>query len=343
MERTRLGRTNLAVGRTAFGALPIQRVNFDDAKRILRKAYDNGVNFFDTARLYTDSEEKIARALHDIRQNIYIATKTYAKDSQTFFKDLETSLKILRTDYIDVMQFHNIEFLPEEQASDGLYNAMLEAKKRGMIRFIGISNHKLSNAISAAESGLYDTVQYPLSHISTPDELRIVDVCRKNDVGLIAMKALAGGIITNAAASFAFLRQFDNVVPIWGIQREHELDEILGFENNPPALDEELRKIINLDRQELGGAFCRGCGYCLPCPAKIPIPMAARMSFLLRRSVHQNLLTDEWKKNMERIMECTGCNHCKDHCPYDLNTPELLKIMYDDYEKFYQDYIEPVN
>ena len=202
MEKIRLGRTNLMVGRTAFGALPIQRVDFDEAKLLLRKAYDNGVNFFDTARGYSDSEEKIGDALHDVRQDIYIATKSLAKDSQGFFKDLETSLMNLKTDYIDIIQLHNPEILPDPEDPDSLYNSMLKAKEKGIVRFIGITNHKLSNAISVAESGLYDTVQFPLSSLSSNEELKIVEVCRKNDVGLIAMKALSGGLITNASTSF---------------------------------------------------------------------------------------------------------------------------------------------
>jgi predicted aldo/keto reductase-like oxidoreductase len=338
MEKTRLGRTNLMVGRSSFGALPIQRVDFDEAKLLLRKAYDNGVNFFDTARGYSDSEEKIGNALHDVRQDIYIATKSMAKDSQRFFKDLETSLMNLKTDYIDIIQLHNPEILPDPEDPDSIYNAMLKAKEKEMVRFIGITNHKLSNAINAVESGLYDTVQFPLSSLSSNKELKIIEVCRENDVGLIAMKALSGGLITNASTSFTFLRQFGNVVPIWGIQRECELDEFLELEKNPPALDENMIEIIRRDKEELSGAFCRGCGYCLPCPAQIPIPTAARMSLLLRRAPYSSFLTDEWRDNMNRIQECTDCHHCKDHCPYGLDTPSLLKTMLDDYQKFYEEH-----
>jgi predicted aldo/keto reductase-like oxidoreductase len=338
MEKARLGRTNLMVGRTAFGALPIQRVDFDEAKLILRKAYDNGINFFDTARGYSNSEEKIGYTFHDVRQEIYISTKSMAKDAQSFFKDLETSLQKLQTDYIDIIQLHNPAQLPDPEDPDSLYGALLKARDQGMVRFIGITSHKLSTAISAAESGLYDTVQFPLSSLSSSEDLKLVEVCRKNDVGLIAMKAMSGGLITNAATSFAFLRQFEIVVPIWGIQRERELDEFLGLEKNPPILDAKMLEIIRKDKEELSGTFCRGCGYCLPCPAEIPIPMAARMSFLLRRAPYRDFLTDEWKNNMERIQDCTECHHCKDHCPYGLDTPGLLKTMLEDYHKFYAEH-----
>ncbi|MDP4091949.1 MAG: aldo/keto reductase [Bacillota bacterium] len=339
MNYTKLGRTNLTVGRTGFGALPIQRVSFEEARLLLRKAFDNGVNFFDTARAYTNSEEKIGYSLSDIRKEIYIATKSGATDKKTFFEHIETSLKNLKTDYIDIIQLHNPDKLPDPKDPDGLYSALLEARQKGIVRFIGITSHKLSNALEAAESGLYDTVQFPLSSLSSDQDLKVVDVCKKNNVGLIAMKALSGGLITNAASSFAFLRQYENVVPIWGVQREVELDEILGYEKTPPELDDKMLEIIRKDREELSGSFCRGCGYCMPCPAGIQIPMAARMSLLLRRSPYQNLINEYWRENMELIEKCTQCNNCRNHCPYGLDTPNLLKFMLKDYREFYKEHI----
>ena len=334
MDKIKFGRTDLLVGRTAFGALPIQRISFDDAKHLLRKAYENGINFFDTARAYSDSEEKMGYALADVRKEIIIATKSHAKDKKTLFEHLETSLKKLKTDYIDIYQLHNPESLPSPSEQEELYGALIDAKKAGMIRFIGITNHRLDIAKKTVESGLYDTIQFPLSSLSSNEDLALIDLCKKNNVGLIAMKALSGGLITNAASTFAFLRQYENVVPIWGIQRDSELDEFLSLEKNPPVLDDEMLKIIEKDRAQLAGAFCRGCGYCLPCPANIPIPMAARMSLLLARAPYQGFLTDEWKGNMESISKCVDCGHCKKNCPYGLDTPNLLKTMLREYREF---------
>jgi uncharacterized protein len=152
---------------------------------------------------------------------------------------------------------------------------------------------------------------------------------------VIAMKALSGGLITHVASTFAFLRQYDNVVPIWGIQKDSELDDFLTLEKAPPVLDREILEIIEKDRRELSGGFCRGCGYCMPCPAGIPIPMAARMSLLLRRAPYQPLLSDEWKENMNRIENCIDCGQCRKQCPYKLDTPEILKSMLGDYRDFY--------
>lgn len=335
MDKIKLGRTNLMVTRSGFGALPIQRVSFDEAKKILRKAYDNGINFFDTARGYSDSEEKIGYSLSDVRNEIIIATKSHAVDRKTLLEHLQTSLCNLKTDYIDVLQLHNPSILPDPSDPKGLYAGLLEAKEKGLVRFIGITNHKIKNAMAAASSGLYDTIQFPLSSLSSDSDLLLIEECKKRNVGLIAMKALSGGLITNAASAFSFLRQFDNIVPIWGIQRETELDEFISLEDNPPPLDEDMWSIINKDRSELSGNFCRGCGYCLPCPAGIEIPTAARITLLLKRAPYQSFLADNFKEKMELINNCIECGHCKNHCPYTLDTPNLLKRELKSYSEFY--------
>ncbi|MBU3142939.1 aldo/keto reductase [Clostridium sp. CF012] len=335
MDKIKLGRTNLMVTRSGFGALPIQRVSFAEAKTILRKAYDNGINFFDTARAYSDSEEKIGHSLADVRNEIIIATKSHAEDRKTLLEHLQISLQNLKTDYVDILQLHNPGILPDPEDPDGLYAGLLEAKKRGLVRFIGITNHKIKNAMDAAASGLYDTIQFPLSSLSADIDLSLIRECSERNVGLIAMKALSGGLINNAASAFSFLRQFDNVVPIWGIQKETELDEFISLEKNPPTLDETMWSIINKDRAELLGDFCRACGYCLPCPAGIEIPTAARISLLLRRAPFQGFLEDTFKEKIELINNCIECGHCKNHCPYKLDTPNLLKRELKNYNEFY--------
>jgi len=335
MDKIILGKTDLMVSRSSFGALPVQRVSFEEAKKLLRKAYDNGINFFDTARAYSDSEEKIGYALSDVRNEIIIATKSHAQDRKTLLEHLHTSLKNLKTDYVDILQLHNPAILPNPEDPEGLYAGLLEAKEKGLVRFIGITNHKIKNAMDAAASELYDTIQFPLSSLSSDTDLLLIQECKKRNIGLIAMKALSGGLITNAASAFSFLRQFDNVVPIWGIQRETELDEFISLEKKPPLLDEAMWAIINKDRRELSGDFCRSCGYCLPCPVGIEIPTAARISLLLKRAPYQGFLEDSFKEKMELINNCIECGHCKNHCPYKLDTPNLLKRELKSYTKFY--------
>jgi aryl-alcohol dehydrogenase-like predicted oxidoreductase len=335
MEKTRLGRTGLMVSRTAFGALPIQRVSFDQARTILRQAYEGGINFYDTARGYSDSEEKLGYALSDVRDEIILTTKgSGATDRASLLKRIEVSLEKLKTDHVDVLQLHNPKILPDPDDPDSLYGGLLEAKRQGLARFIGITNHKLDNALAAARSGLYDTVQFPLSAISSEADLALVDACRENNVGLIAMKAMSGGLLTDARLAFAALRRYENVVPIWGIQRESELAEFLALEADPPPLDDEMRAAIEKEKTELAGDFCRGCGYCLPCQVEIPINTAARMGLLLRRSPSARFLTAEWQAQMRRIEDCLECRQCSERCPYDLDTPTLLKKMWADYLTF---------
>jgi aryl-alcohol dehydrogenase-like predicted oxidoreductase len=333
LEKMRLGKTKIMASRSGFGALPIQRLSLDSAAQLLRKAYENGINFFDTARAYTDSEEKMGYALSDVRKHIFIATKSHAEDKETLFKHLETSLRTLKTDYIDIYQLHNPPSLDFDNP-DGLYAGLVEAKQKGLVRFIGITNHRLNVALEAAESGHFDTIQFPLSMLSSNEDLKLIETCQKNDVGLIAMKAMSGGLIRRPDATFAFLRQFSNVLPIWGIQRESELDEFLEYEKNSPILDENMQKLIDKERLELSGDFCRGCGYCKPCPAGIPIETAARLSLLMARSPYEKFLSDEFKEQMDRIENCTGCGHCRRHCPYGLDTPTLLRRNLDDYRLF---------
>ncbi len=333
MAKVTLGRTGITVEKNAFGALPIQRIGRQEAVRLLRKAYEHGVTFFDTARWYTDSEEKVGEAFDGMREKVFIATKTGATDAERFWRDLETSLGNLRTDYIDIYQFHNPGFCPRPGDGTGLYEAMLEAKAQGKVRHIGITNHRLNVAAEAVESGLYETLQFPFCYLATEKDIELAQKTRQAGMGFIAMKALSGGLITNSAAAYAFLARYEHVLPIWGVQRESELDEFLSYIDNPPEMSEELEAVIARDREELLGDFCRGCGYCMPCPAGIEINNMARMSLMIRRAPSQAQLTPEMQEKMHRIKECLHCGKCKSKCPYGLDTPALL-------EKNYQDYLE---
>ena len=335
MEKIRLGRTELYVTKTAFGALPIQRISRADAVKLVRRAYEGGINYFDTANMYTDSEEKLGEALEGVRQNVVISTKSGGRDKKTVLSHIEQSLRSLRTDYIDLFQFHNPAVLPDPDDPDGPYAAALEMKERGYIRHIGITNHRLKVARAAIDSGNFETLQFPFCYLAAPQDLELVEQCKTHDMGFIAMKGLSGGLLNNAEACCAFMSQYDNVVPIWGIQHEWELDQWLELAKREVKLTPELQAVIGHDRQELAGNFCRSCGYCLPCAAGIDIPQAARMSALLRRSVYQKYMSDEWYAKMHKIEECVHCDACKSRCPYGLDTPALLQLMLKDYDEFY--------
>lgn len=330
MEFYTLGSTGITVPKNAFGALPIQRVDLDTAVMLLRKAYEGGMTFFDTARDYSDSEVKMGAAFEGMREKIIIATKTHASTPEGFWKDLNTSLTNLRTDYIDIYQFHcaNRCFRPGD--GTGMYEAMQEAKAKGMIRHIGITAHKIGIAEEIVESGLYETLQFPFSYLASDRDIALVEACAKANMGFIAMKGLSGGLLTNADACMAFMTRYP-VLPIWGVQRETELDQWLRFFHEDPVLTPELQSVIDKDRNELLGEFCRGCGYCAPCTVGITINQCARMSQMVRRAPSNVWLSEYWQAEMEKIDKCVNCGACLKRCPYELPIPSLLKKNLEDY------------
>lgn len=336
MEYMRLGRTGLQVARLGFGALPIQRASMDEAQRIVLRAYDAGVNFYDTARIYTDSEEKLGAAFAGIRHKVLIASKVKG-DAKAMEEALETSLRNLRTDYLDILQVHNAETVPLPDDGTGRYEVMAQAKQAGKARSLGLTAHSIDVAFAAVDSGLYDTVQFPFSLLSSGRDLELPAFCAKADVGFIAMKALGGGVLRNIPAAFSFIRRHEHVLPIWGIQRMEELEEFLALEASPPVWDEAMKASIAADQAALGKTFCRGCGYCLPCPAEIDIPIVARMVLMLGRAPWQEKVTPKEQAGMAKAKNCTGCGHCKANCPYHLDTPELVRTNLEGYEQFLRD------
>ena len=338
MDKIKLGNTGLEATSVSFGALPVQRRNMEDGTRLLRYAYDKGVRFFDTARSYTDSEEKIGRALSDVRHDIVITSKSPANNGADYMKDLETSLRMLKTDYIDVYQFHNRQMTIVPGGEDGLYDAAVKARQQGKIRFIGLTQHSLEYANEAVDSGLFDTLQFPFSYLASEEDSKLVEKCLSRGMGFIAMKVLSGGLLTNARAIHAFMRAHKGVVPIYGIQHQHELDEFLAADSEGVELNDELRAVIAKDRQELIGSFCRGCGYCMPCPVGIPLNNASRLIQLLTRSPIDSWMTPEFKEQMDRVEDCTHCGACASRCPYHLKPYELIPESLKFYRKLYAEY-----
>lgn len=336
MKTITLGKTGLVVTKPAMGCLPVQRCDKAEAVKLLRAAYEGGINYFDTANAYTDSEEKIGLALADVRDRLVISTKSAAKDRAGVIAHIENSLRMMKTDYIDLFQFHQVPAVPDKEDPNGPYAGALEAKARGLIGHIGITSHRVDVAEACIADGSFETIQFPFSYISSERDLALAEKCREAGLGFIAMKGLAGGMLTNARACAAFMNMYDNVAPIWGIQSMDELNQWLRLSEEEPQMDAELDAFIKKERQELSGSFCRSCGYCMPCPVGIEIRNCARMDMLLRRSPWQQYMTEEWRQKMEKINDCIGCRSCSSKCPYELDTPNLLKYMLKDYREFYE-------
>ncbi len=331
MRKIRLGRTNLYATEVSFGALPIQRISKEDAAKLLRTAYDRGVNFFDTANFYTDSEEKIGYALSDVRDKIILATKSYTDSLDFVRNNLEQSLRMMKTDYIDIYQLHNPATLPD----DDMLTFLDKAKRDGKIRHLGFTNHRIKVANAALDTGLFDTMQFPFSLLAGDCDIELVERCEREDIGFIAMKAMSGGLISDAEAAFEYIRKFPNVVPIFGMQKEEELLEFLSYAENDPSFDEAMQKRVDEQRSLLAGDFCRGCGYCQPCPVGIDIWQCARISLMIGRAPSAPWLGEKWRAEMDKIKDCINCGSCKSKCPYGLDTPALLRRELERYDKLY--------
>ncbi|MBQ3076891.1 MAG: aldo/keto reductase [Clostridia bacterium] len=338
MEKMRLGRTGIMASRVAFGCLPLQRRPVEETTRLLRHAYDKGINYYDTARMYSDSEEKIGIALADVRKDIVIATKSHHFTAAGIREDLETSLRLLKTDYVDVLQVHNPPFCPKPGGEDGVYDELLKAKQEGKLLHIAITNHREHVAREAIESGLYDLLQFPFAYLSSESELKLKDDCVAADMGFVAMKPFGGGVMQHGSAVYHFFSGHPDVLPIYGMQHMWELEEMLGYIDNPPDAA-AAEAIIAADRAELKGNFCRNCGYCLPCPMDIRVDMVMRSYYNLRRMPVSQLMNEEWRKMMEDTKTCIECGACASRCPYELNPPSRFPALYEDYmeqwEKFH--------
>ena len=339
MKTKPFGATGLMVSDMGFGALPLQRTEKEEAAKILRRAVSAGINFFDTARAYSDSEEKIGYALADVRKDIIIATKSQCSSLEQLKRNFEISLKMLKTDYIDIYQFHNPDFtFADNDDAMEMYSYALELKKAGAIRHIGITAHKYGLALEHIKSGLFETLQYPISMLASEKDFEVINAANDAQMGIIAMKALSGGLITNAKPAAAWMQAHPEIEPIWGIQYMHELEEFIGFYENGVQLNTEIEALIENEKSELSGSFCRGCGYCMPCAVGLPISTYARLPFMLRRMPNVKHFTKEFAAEVERITECIDCDLCKPRCPYDLDCPELMRTALKDFRMLYAEF-----
>ncbi len=249
MEYVRLGKSNLLISRAAFGSMRLSEDSSEDAATLVRRAYEEGINFFDTSRNSPDSEKLLGDALYDIRRNVILSTATSAKTAALVRADLEESLMTLHCDSVDLYQYETEKFVPLAGGADKIYNTLVELKNSGKIKHIGLVTKDYEAAEKAVKSGLYETLQFPFSVISPEESLRIVKLCEENDVGFIAMQPLGGGVVDNLPLAMGFLQQFENVVPLWGAVNLQHLDQILYFNSHPPVIDEKFLQDAEYQRR----------------------------------------------------------------------------------------------
>ena len=325
----------MEISELGFGGIPIIRLNIGTAVKVLRRAYDRGVTFYDTANAYRDSEEKIGRAFDGMRGKIVIATKTIQRDAKNASQQLENSLRMLRTDYIDLYQLHQIAQEKDWSAvtaPSGVLEAVLKARDQGKVRFIGVTSHNLSMAVKLVKTGLFSSIQFPFNFIEDAAEDELHVAARELGMGILAMKPFAGGMIDNAAVTFKFLRQYQDVVPIPGFDSENAVEEVVSLYQRPNIVTKQDLKRMENYRIELGKQFCRRCEYCQPCPQGVMITPAMGYKVVAFR-MSPSVSVEFCRVPMESVKLCTECGICIERCPYNLPIQEMLKANYDLYER----------
>jgi uncharacterized protein len=327
MKSVRLGATGLKVSEIGFGGIPIIPLPCDEAVAVVRHCLDLGITFFDTANMYPTSEEKLGIALKPARSRVVIATKTAQRGAKGAAEHLDLSLRQLQTDWIDVYQLHNVsnaDALKQVLAPQGAYEAAAKARDAGKIRVIGISSHSIPTAIAALKTGLFQTLQFPFNFIENDPLQELFPLATRNQVGIIGMKPLGGGLLERACLCFKFLQQHPCVVPIPGVRSSKEIDEIMELYRHPEPLSEADSEAIEKIRSELGERFCHRCEYCMPCEQGVQISSVLMLKPAARR------LSQEGVKGwlgaaMQTVGKCIECGECEQKCPYHLPIPDLLK------------------
>ena len=327
MEYRILGKTGLKISRMGFGGIPIQRVDQEATKQLMKKLVEEGVNYIDTAKGYTVSESYLGYALEGIRDQFVLATKSMSRTKEAMEKDILDSLKALRTDYIDLYQVHNpnMEQLDIVIEKDGALEALLEAKEKGMIGHIGLTAHSLEVFERALEYDWVETIMFPYNFIEQQG-VELIKKCRKKNIGFIDMKPLAGGAIEDATLALRYICQNPDVtVVIPGMADIKEIDEnVQACNNNSPLTQEEISQIENIKKQ-LGSQFCRRCNYCAPCSVGIAIPNVFLFAGYLERYNLEDWARERYASLPVKASKCIDCGLCETRCPYQLPIRDMLK------------------
>lgn len=334
MQTRPLGRTGLMVTEVAFGGIPIQRLEDQEAADVVRHCLEVGVNFVDTAHAYGTSERRIGMAIADRplvngrREGVILATKSGSRDGATVQAELEQSFQALAVDYIDLYQFHNVSKADEYEkvlAPGGPLERVQQARDAGRIGHIGVTSHNLEMALKMVPSGHFETLMFPFNYVTDEPAQELIPLCAKHGVGFIAMKPMGGGMLADAALSFKWLRQRPDVVPVVGIEKAEEIDEIVALYAANKALNAGELEAIRRMREELGTRFCRRCGYCQPCPQEIDITTVMNLRSFGKRFPPERMFGEWGAKIVEQAENCEECGACESRCPYELPIRQVIK------------------
>ena len=327
MEYRELGKTGLKISRMGFGGIPIQRIDQEGTKTLIHKLHKDGVNYIDTARGYTVSEEYLGYALEGIRQDFVLATKSMARTKEAMAADIEKSLANLRTDYIDLYQIHNPNAADFDavQAPGGALEALREAKAAGKIGHIGITLHSVDLFEKAVLLDWVETIMFPYNIVESQGEA-LIRKCAENNIGFIAMKPLAGGAIDDATVALRYIMTNPAVsVVIPGMATIQEAEQNLAAVNDTSALTDGEKAKIEQIRAGLGTQFCRRCNYCAPCTAGIGISAVFLMEGYYSRYDLKDWAVARYQAMDKKASDCIGCGVCETRCPYNLPIREMLK------------------
>ena len=327
MRQIRLGRTGLMISELGMGGIPIIPLSLEDGAAVVRRCFERGVTFFDTANVYADSEKKFGLALEGVRDQVVIATKTMDRSAKKAAEHIALSLENLRTDYIDVYQFHNVSLAADFEsimAPDGAMAAAREARAAGRIKHIGFSSHDRALAVTMMETDEFDTVQIPFNFVEHEPDGPVFDTARGHDMGMIGMKPFGGGLIDRVDLCIKFLQQYPDVVPIPGPASIAEAEEVLDMYDNRLPITEADRADMDKVRAELGKNFCHRCGYCMPCEHGVEIPKVMMIRSQARRLDKESFLAFN-RGAAETIDNCINCGDCLPRCPYHLPIPDVLQ------------------
>lgn len=335
MKRIRLGKTEMIVSKLGFGSIPIQRDSENEAVAVIRRCLELGITFIDTANGYTTSEERIGKAISGRREGLILATKSRGRTREEVESHLKLSLERFGVEFIDLYQFHdisNFDTLNAILAPNGPMTVLQKAKKAGLVKHIGITSHQVDVAKEAVKSGRFETILFPFNFIQHEPAEEVLPLAREHDVGFLAMKPMAGGMLENPAIAFKYLLQFPDVVPVVGIEKVHEIDEIVQVFNGSWKMTKAEQREMERLRNELGTKFCRRCDYCQPCTAGIPISLILDLKSLLKKMRPEGVFLGRIADGFEKAANCQECGECEKRCPFGLPIMEMME----EYSNLYQ-------